>query len=369
MASIRSAPVALQVLLWSSLVGAAAFAQAPRPVTARLVAQIGEHPGGPLIGVIEALTIDGRGRLYALDADAGSVLVFDSTGALSRTLGRKGGGPGELRAPVGMALTPEGHLWVIDPGNGRLSVYGPDGAHRGDRRLVSAFQLAPWPGRIDRDGSLYHYAVDPSGGEFDFVMVRHDRSLVPRDTVRPPAPPHPPAYFESSTKRWGTVRSRVPFAPRLAWHLSPSGEVWWAWTERYEIFAGSGATSPRIAERRAAARVSPAERRAALDGLKRFRERGGRVDPSRIPDRKPAIRDFLLDDDGNVWVFPELPGEGTGRRLERFDPSGRPTHVLELPVRLSVSPAPAIRGNRLLGVALDADGAPTVVLLELPRLP
>src|SRR5690606_19867259 len=67
----------------------------------------------------------------------GSVLLFDrlvpalrhygSDGKLIRTIGRKGGGPGEYEAAGGLALLPDGRVAMWDPRNGRIQLYSLDG--------------------------------------------------------------------------------------------------------------------------------------------------------------------------------------------------------------------------------------------------
>ena len=102
-----------------------------------------------------------------------------------------------------------------------------------------------------------------------------------------------------------------------------------------------------------------------MEGLQRFREVGGRVEASRIPDRKPAIRTFFLDDAENIWVIPELPEAATGTRLDRFDETGRRRGHVDLPIRLVTSPTPVVRNNRLYGVEHDDFGVPYVVVFRL----
>ena len=143
--------------------------------------------------------------------------------------------------------------------------------------------------------------------------------------------------------------------------------MWWAWTEDYQVFDRPGAGQPRIEQNARAARVTTDERESALERLQRFAELGGRIDRSRIPSRKPLIRDFGFDDAGGVWVMPELPDGQTGRRLDRFDVMGRYLGRVDLPVFLSSSPAPVIQGNRIYAVERDELGVPYLVVLRMLR--
>jgi 6-bladed beta-propeller len=60
------------------------------------------------------------GSTYVLDYDAGSISVFSAEGAFVRRIGRRGRGPGEFMAPVGLSRDAFDRLWVAD-GAGRLT--------------------------------------------------------------------------------------------------------------------------------------------------------------------------------------------------------------------------------------------------------
>jgi len=337
----------------------------PSKVTAELELRIGALGGAYAFGSVEAVTADRYGRVYVLESDMHRARVFDRDGRLRHTLGREGHGPGELDSPVGLAWESDTLLWIIDPGNNRASVFCSNGAYVGDRLLPSAFALAPWPGRFDRSGNLLHYAPAKSGDEFAYVMVKYDSQMVPLDTIIPPTPPAPIEVFETRTERYGVVRASVPFAPKLIWRLDSGAKVWWSWTANFAIYTGADAATPIITSSHSGPRVTGADRAAAIEGLRRFRQVGGRVDQSRIPDKKPALRTFFLDDEDQVWVMPELPNEQTGRRLDWFDGDGKHLGSVALPIRLSSAPPPVMRGGRLYGVEHDELGVPYVVVIRV----
>ena len=75
----------------------------------------------------------------------GTVPLFSATGSPTRTLGRPGPGPGEFKNPRwGAAIGKE--LWVVDPGNNRITAFGEDGTVIGDRTIPGeAFWEQPLP--------------------------------------------------------------------------------------------------------------------------------------------------------------------------------------------------------------------------------
>lgn len=72
----------------------------------------------------------GSGRLYVLDSGNYRVAVFDSAGAHIRSMGRQGGGPGELERPWELSVGPGDTAWVYDlakRGFARRDGRGPGG--------------------------------------------------------------------------------------------------------------------------------------------------------------------------------------------------------------------------------------------------
>ena len=78
---------------------------------------------------ISATAFDDADNLYVLDSQNNRVTVFDANGRFVRIIGRKGEGPGELGFPLGLAVTADRHVVVMDFGNRAFVIYGPDGKH------------------------------------------------------------------------------------------------------------------------------------------------------------------------------------------------------------------------------------------------
>jgi hypothetical protein len=70
-----------------------------------------------------------QGQVAIADGLQSNIKVFSSDGALVRTIGRVGDGPGEFRHPVSIEAVGE-DLWVLDA-RMRLSRFGPEGELRG----------------------------------------------------------------------------------------------------------------------------------------------------------------------------------------------------------------------------------------------
>lgn len=149
-------------------------------------------------GRIYEVAFDGAGNAYLLDIDAFTVMVVDREGALVRTIGRQGDGPGEFDFPRQLAVLEDGRVVVSDIARHRaFQVFDSDGQfHRGVRVLDNllgirgrfhphrgednAVVLSGWvdrfePGRSARDES--------APGRRPILRIALDRDTAVWDTV------------------------------------------------------------------------------------------------------------------------------------------------------------------------------------------
>lgn len=68
-----------------------------------------------------------RRRVYVLDADDGSITVFDFNGQAVQIIGSQGAGNGQFYRPEGLAVDSDGYLIVADTGNARIQIISPQG--------------------------------------------------------------------------------------------------------------------------------------------------------------------------------------------------------------------------------------------------
>jgi hypothetical protein len=98
--------------------------------------------------------------------------------------------------------------------------------------------------------------------------------------------------------------------------------------------------------------------------MKSVEQQGVQIDRSRIPKTQPLVADFFFGDDETMWV---MPFRGDGMMLDVFDADGRYLGEVRLPGGISPSPAPVLRGNRLVGVAINRDGIPSVAIYRVEK--
>jgi hypothetical protein len=73
------------------------------------------------------MAVDDSGNIYILDSGNQRIQVFGPEGRFARTIGRKGQGPGEFASPRSIDIDVEGHLHVLDGSQKRIQVFTPRG--------------------------------------------------------------------------------------------------------------------------------------------------------------------------------------------------------------------------------------------------
>lgn len=172
---VRSASAAPIAILALAVLAAPAAAQQAVPLPAKdrmltdrpaTVFTIGAEEGESweMFSGIRALAFDRADNLYVLDGQNFRVLVFDARGRFVRQFGKKGGGPGELQAPLGLAVTSDGNIAVSDLANRGYVIYTPTGEYV--RNVTFPDDIGMPFGRIE---------AHPRGG----IVVRADPRITP----------------------------------------------------------------------------------------------------------------------------------------------------------------------------------------------
>jgi uncharacterized protein (TIGR03663 family) len=149
----------------------------------------GVYDGRPLDGPA-AVAVGPGGRRYVADTGNDRVVVLDEAGAFVRAFGSgcaiaRGGcvdpdgagplrpGDGQLHAPAGIAVGPDGTVFVADTGNGRVALFDASG------RFLRHWSRVPGAGASPRllDDPT-GIAVDPSSGRVAVADTGHDRVLL-----------------------------------------------------------------------------------------------------------------------------------------------------------------------------------------------
>lgn len=270
----------------------------------RLFALGGEDEGPESFYEVSAAQVDtdGRGRIYVLDGEGGRVAVFDSAGRPVRTMGRPGGGSGELEQPFHLVVGPADTVYVYDFPKRGFVRWAPDGS----ALETVAVSLPYFGGGIAATDAPLVLQV----GQFDGNR-RRILALSATDTVEVAALESPEARevsFESCPMRFSGLGP--VFYPGLTWDAASDrivvnreadyrldvydrGRRIASW--RRDVSLREATLQMAIAEIGDAMTVSAGGRTIECDGEEVARKRG-------YADVLPAVKDLALGPDGIVWV-------------------------------------------------------------------
>lgn len=328
-----------------------------------------DEEGPELFGQIADVAVDAAGRIYVLESQAQEIRVFTPEGAHLRTIGRKGGGPGEFADAVALRMRPGGtEFWVVDYGNARYARFDTAGRQLDVMRRPFGFRAYPWRGVVDTAGQLLEQNIAYAGdiAEPLDVLVGFGADGAPADTAY--LPRFEPESFTATTAQGRPMFSMpVPFTPQQVLLFDPRRRIWSATTGRYALVQQTlaGDTVRVVELQRQPRPVTDAEAAEAFDGIaERMAEIGGRggraptVDRSRLGRSHPVLAEPFLDDAGYLWVRPDLetPPKGgpTGSTFDVFDPEGRYLGQVRSDVAIvGWMVRPRIVGDRLYAITRD----------------
>lgn len=326
----RSNVVALTALITVAFSGCGAWSDQSRPdaeVGLELVGVLPPRDDGtddPLLMPSDLEVVDSI--IVVADAAEPDVRFLDRSGMLVRTLGRKGGGPGEFRRLMGVTASPLGPLAVSDSRNRRVTLLDQDG------RLLREMPLGT--GRVgtvafDAAGQLHLDRQGPVDGSA--------RPGSPTIVVYSPQGDSVRAYG-SYTPNEDPVGDQFLNEARFA--ATSAGGMWVLYPYRAEAlhYAESGEITARVM-------LPPPEGRPA-DGP--FTESGPTPNSIAIV-RMPVADDIAVDDRGLVFVaVMQTPADGKARTdVLIFDSTGTP--VATVPLR-RVARRIAVRGDTLFAL-------------------
>ncbi len=324
------------------------------------------------------------GQLYVFDQANRTLILFDSTGAVLRRIGRRGSGPGEFASNNGMVVLPDGRLALWDSQNARVSFFTPTGDFASSWVVPAGFSTGNGLS-ADASGQLLttRPVTAPREGEIigRMGLRRFDANGALTDSLIPPDLPWSRVVYVA--RREGSTSATGPtHAPRLIWQWHPDGHFVSVSTERYVIESSRPGRALRIERDGPPIAVSDAER--AIDQARiTFQLRN--VDPAwtfsgpPIPSEKPPVAGLNLARDGRIWVRVSVPSveipeaerdpaqenrapprqhRDESVTYEVFEADGRFLGRVVLPWRAAWMQAD---GNQVWFIDRDEDGLPAVV--------
>lgn len=257
------------------------------------------QPFGGVFRVVE----DSQRHAYVLSAANKQIRAYDSSGTFLRTIGRSGSGPGEFRAPLSLALSNHGTVYVLDVGLFRLSEFRTD-----DGAFLRSAPLALTAGipaelQVAADGRVFMEFVPLQGSPKSShpIVAQIDPASGKRVDS---AITLPPANQLQTTVRAGNTRTTTfmlaPFAAQPVWVVAPDGDVLFGDGSEYDVFrAHNGEVTTFVHVAEPASHVSEEERDSFF---RAHPEVQSAEPPVSLPLEKPHFTALRLDAYGMLWL-------------------------------------------------------------------
>lgn len=236
---------------------------------------------------VSDVAFDAAGNLYVADRDNGRIQVFGPDGAFLRQIGKKGQGPGELGQPLGVTVTSDGTVVVSDLGRGAFSLFDSDGTFQ--RNVLFGPELGPFVRQMmsHSEGGVVAPASRMRGfGTPGAAPEMSDKQGILHHSLAEGAKPSLMFEAESPPMRVRTsgsagnqnvmVSPPPTFSPDVDWAVLPGGGLAVSSGTDYavSIVGPSGAVSHVLTRPIAARPVSEADKNAARERQREAMESG-----------------------------------------------------------------------------------------------
>ncbi|PID80855.1 hypothetical protein CSB20_05375 [bacterium DOLZORAL124_64_63] len=308
----------------------------PKPAQGLVKAQLKElwRLGGEdddvFFGTIARVTQDAEGRFYILDGQLSEAHIFSPDGEFIITVGREGEGPGEMRQPSDMFLTPDGNINCLTGFPGKVISITPDNVAAGTTQLRKDGQPMPFGVLIRGLATSKGLLLGGIRMEFtsngisnqNYFLAHCDREGNLLNTLA--AKQHVIDYpqFTLSEKDMDFIWQRMDTDGNDRLYMAVDRDRY-----SYQVMDLEGNVEMIVNREFQAPKRTARQKKTAeliIDAVAKYHPRP--LQDKTILKTEPAIGNLTVTRDGRVWIAPavqdsQLP-EGTWALLDVFGPDG-----------------------------------------------
>jgi hypothetical protein len=164
------------------------------------------------------IDVDEEEKIYILDMKECHIKVFNKNGEYLKTIGKEGQGPGEMRLPGALVITPQQEILVNDSSARKLHFFTLDGKFL---RAVSQTKMFLFSSpKADHKGNIVAgYMI--AGQEVIYELKKFDPQLKELFTI-----------FSTKVLKYPYLN---PFFPRCYWEVTKEDNIIWGFPDKYEL--------------------------------------------------------------------------------------------------------------------------------------
>jgi hypothetical protein len=296
-----------------------------------------EGEGEYIFSRINHINVDDEGNIYAVDASASHIRVFDKKGEYLRTIGRKGQGPGEMQRPVFVQITSQNEVLVYDFSARRLIFFSLGGKYL--KQKSTARPILPI--KLDSYGNLigiFAPAPPPVGGK---ELKKYDSNLELLMTIAK----------EEKGKR-GVFEI---VKPSLCYDVSPNDNIVWGNSKEYvlRILNPEGRLIKKITKKHDPLKITAKDKEMYKKRYSEPLKIGYKLN---FHDYFPAFSDISVDDKERIFVktYERAEGNQESYYFDVFDSKG--IYIAKVPIKANLNRNSVWKRSKLYTIEENEEG-------------
>lgn len=254
------------------------------------------------------------GRIYVIDSSAHNIKMIGPDGKLMKVIGQEGQGPGDFYSPAFIAIS-KNRLVVWESMNRRFSILDMDGEFlklaKIDDELGRPIKMRALPdgrlvvmteAQVEIDNKLLQqYTLFLLSSDFEIVKTLFSHKLRRRKLITDPMRVYVPQ----------------PYAPNILWDITSDGRIVLGCSDLtdIEVFDPDRGRLFTFSFEYTPVKLTDEDKdnhfaiftMTVIRGNKKETKQGAPdyiKDNTGFPRYKPAFKDIVTDDEGNIWVRP-----------------------------------------------------------------